>query len=114
MFLPGVLAEYSSSQDQPQADFAVVEVLPQGKTSGDLNASSSDCMPSNRIASGASTLHEEADSAEGEMILFAKEVATGTLCTILFSTLRGSVWPDGVVLDWVQGLGETTLNWADT
>ena len=55
------------------------------------------------------------NSTGGETLLFSKEVTTGTFCTILFSHLCSSVWPSGqIVLDWVEGRGETTLSWADT
>jgi hypothetical protein len=88
--------------------------LTGGKTYGDLDGSSSGFTASNRIVSGASTLEDEANSTGGEKILFAKEVATGTFCTNLFAHLCNSVWSDGIVLDWVERQGETTLRWAET
>ena len=81
----------------------------KGPSSSDSNVSS------HRIVSGASTLEEEMNSTGGEKILFSREVTTGIFCSMLFSYLCSTVWPEGqIVLDWGEGRGETTLSWADT
>jgi hypothetical protein len=65
-----------------------------------------------RIVSDASIAAPEQDSAGGTRVFANNEKSSDIFANNLMYYVVTTVWPDGVVLDWVEGRdGETTLEW---
>ena len=67
---------------------------------------------SQRIVSDASIAPPEQDSAGGTRVFANKEKSSDSFANNLIKYVLTTVWPDGIVLHWVEGReGETTLQW---
>jgi len=66
-----------------------------------------------RIVSDASIADPNQDSAGGIRVLASNEKASDRFANNLLEYITGSIWPDGIILDWVEGReGATELVWS--
>jgi hypothetical protein len=66
-----------------------------------------------RIVSDASIADPQQDSGGGARVFATNEKASDLFANNLIHHVISSIWPDGVVLDWVQGRdGNSTLVWS--
>lgn len=66
-----------------------------------------------RIVSDASIADPQQDSAGGIRVLASNEKASDRFANNLIDHITSSLWPDGIVLDWVEGRdGDTSLVWS--
>jgi len=97
--------------DSPLVSLEVSQSTVVSQTASQVSVASS----SRRIVSGASIADPEQDSAGGTRVLVSNEKSSDMFANNLLDYVRRRIWPDGIVLDWVEGrIGETTLMWHHT
>ena len=70
---------------------------------------------SRRIVSNASIADPNQSSAGGARVWSSKEKTSDRFANNLMEYVTGSIWPEGITLEWVRGRGgPTTLTWTDT
>ena len=70
---------------------------------------------SQRTVSSASIADPNQDSAGGSRVWASKEKASDIFANVLIPYIMARIWPDGIILDWVQGrTGDTLLEWNNS